>query len=256
MSAYFITKRRKPKTSNTMRHICLLFAACIFFMVHALEGTAQTGKTDSASFHPHWEIGVDLLPLIDKENAPKNSLFARRNYFQKNGLGRAWRLRAGMEVEVRDFSDVAHWTPSTFRTYAPYLTLGHEWQHVSKGFRWFVGIEGSGSYAGKKDFYLSAFVLSDSLRQKVAVNEWSVGVSGIIGFQVRLSSNIWLSSEAALLSNFWHYHIKVDNYYRGILATGFKSEDFDDIFSLKVQPMYVINLIYSIKSNRHENKKT
>jgi hypothetical protein len=243
----------KAAKSNTMRYYLLFVAPCILLHLFAIDCKAQSIKVDT-SFHPHWEIGVDLLPLIDKENAPKNSLFARRNYFQKNGLGRAWRMRAGVEVEVRDFTGVARWTPDIFRTYAPYLSIGHEWQRVSKGFRWFVGVEGSGSYVKKDFFYLAS--LADSLRQKVVVNEKKVGVKGILGFQVRLSSNIWLSSEAALSANFWHYHKKVDDYYRGILATGIKSEDFDDVFSINFHPLYVINLIYSLKSIHHESKKT
>ena len=236
-----------------MRYYCLLLATCILFTMSALECTAQRAKVDT-SFHPHWEIGVDLLPLIDKENAPANSLFARRNYYQKNGLGRAWRFRAGVEVEVRDFTDVAHWTPSTYRTYAPYLSFGHEWQHISKGFRWFAGVEGSGRYTKKDFFYLAS--VADSLREKIMIREWEIGATGLLGFQVRLSPNIWLSAEAALSANFWHYHFKDDAYYRDVLSTGILSEDFDDIFKLQIHPLYVINLIYSIKSTRHENKKT
>ncbi len=237
-----------------MRYYFLLLAS-ILFTVTAIDCKAQNAKVDT-SFHPHWEIGVDLLPLIDKENAPKNSLFARRNYFHQNGKGRAWRMRAGAEVEVRDFSDVAHWTPSTFRTYAPYLSIGHEWQRVSNKFRWFFGIDGGVSYSRRNDFYLSTFVLTDSLREKIVVNEWRFAINGVLGFQVKISNNLSLGSEASLIASYRSYHFKNDSYYRGILATGNKSEDFDDVFNLKLNPIYVINLIYSIKSKRHENRKT
>lgn len=239
-----------------MRYYLLLVAPCIMLCFFALDCKAQNTKADT-TFHPHWEIGLDLLPLIDKENAPKNSLFARRNYFEKYGKGRAWRVRAGMEVEKRNYSNVAYWTPDNYNSYSPYLSFGHEWQYsIGKRFRWFVGVDGQCSYIRRNDFYISTFVLTDSLREKIVVNEWKFGLNGVIGFKLNITSALSISSEAIVSANYWHYHYKNDAYYKGILAEGILSEDFDKIFRFQFYPIYVINLTYTIKTIRHENKKT
>ncbi len=239
-----------------MRYYFRLFAPCIMLCFFITDCKAQNTKVDT-TFHPHWEIGVDLLPLIDKETAPKNSLFARRNYFQKGGLGRAWRFRAGVDVEVRDFSDVVHWTPDKYKSYAPYISFGHEWQYgIGKKFQWLAGVDGFSSYARRNDFYLSTFVLTDSLREKIVVNEWKFGLNGVIGFKLNITPTISISSEAVVSANYWHFHYKNDAYYRGILAENIKSEDFDNIFRFQVYPIYVINLTYTIKMIHHEKKKT
>lgn len=232
---------------------CYLLPACILFIMFTLDCNAQGAAKADNTFLPHWEIGVDLLPLIDKENAPANSLFARCNYYQKGGKGRAWRLRAGVETEIRDFIDIVHWEPSTFRTYAPYVSFGHEWQHVSKGFRWFAAVDGSGSY-NKGDFFYLANI-TDSLQEKVIIKDWTLGATGILGFQVRLFPNIWLSSEAAVAASYWHHHYKNDSYYSGVFSPGNLSEGTDKIFRFQVHPLYVIHLIYSLKKPHHENKK-
>jgi hypothetical protein len=232
-----------------MRYYLLLFAS-ILFTATAIDCHAQNTKADT-TFHPHWEIGVDLLPLIDKENAPKNSLFARRNYFQKNGIGRAWRMRAGVEVEQRDFIDVGRWTPDTYRTYEPYLSIGHEWQHISKGFRWYYGMEGFGSYYRQKFEYLNFPDIS--FREGGFNQEYRIGVAGLIGFQLKLANDIFIASESNLSAYYRRYDFESDQLPVG---TGGHSEEQEKVFAIGFHPLFVINLIYSIKSKRHENKKT
>lgn len=236
-----------------MRYYFLLLAS-ILFTVAAIDCKAQNAKVDT-SFHPHWEIGVDLLPLIDKENAPKNSLFARRNYFQQNGKGKAWRMRAGVEVEKREFIDVGRWTPDTYRTYEPYLSIGHEWQHISKGFRWYYGMEGFGSYYRQEFEYLTS--AADSIREGGFSEELNIGISTLIGFQISIATNLFISSEANLTGFFRRHH--TDSYAIYGDSPGNLSGhtyEINEVWGTQFRALYVINLIYSIKSKRHEKKKT
>jgi hypothetical protein len=222
----------------------------IFFIALSIDCIAQANGLDSTAFHPHWEIGVDLLPLIDKENAPANSLFARRNYFQKNGKGRAWRLRAGLEVEKRDFKDVSRPIPDTYRTYGPQISIGHEWQRLSKGFRWFFGVDGFGSYQRQNFEYLNFPTLS--FREGGLQEEHKIGIAATIGFQVKLIEKLHLSSETNLSGFYRRSHFVSDQLPVG---TGGHSEELEEVGTVRFRPLYVINLIYSIKSIRHENKK-
>lgn len=227
---------------------CFLFALFL-----AIDCFAQQHQADTAAFRPYWEIGADLLPLINKENVPANSLFARRNYHLENGRGKALRLRAGVDVEVRDFSDVVHWTPSIFRTYAPFLSIGHEWQRSTKSYKWFAGIDGSVGLSRYNSFFLAA--ISDSLQEKVLSKEWNIGAVGLLGFQARLSPNISVSAEAALSVNYRHYTYDNDSYYGGIHSPGILSYETDKVLGAGIQPLYVINLIYSLKPSNHGVKK-
>ncbi len=235
-----------------MRLIISLLAIGFTLAFFTSDCLAQTAKADT-TFKPHWEIGVDLLPLIDKENVPKTTLFARRNYSLKNGAGKAWRLRAGVDTEVRDFIDVGRWTPDTYRTYAPYLSIGHEWQRTSGVFRWFAGIEAVGSYYRQNFFYL--LTLSDSLRWKGFKKEFKIGMNGTLGCQVKLANNLWLSSEAALSVAYRRSHYKGDDIHIDGTLGGY-SDNLEKVFVSEFRPLYVINLIYSLKSIRHANKKT
>ncbi len=249
--SYFV-KSAKATNTNTMRYHCLLFASCILFTMYALDCSAQGAKVDT-TFRPHWEIGVDLLPLIDKENAPANSLFARRNYFQKNGLGRAWRLRAGVEVEKRDYIDVGRWKPDTYRTYEPYLSVGHEWQHLDKGFHWFVGVDGFGSYYRQKFKILTS--PADSIREGGFAEEYKFGIAMTLGFQIRLVNNLSISSEANFSGFFRRYHTDSYAIYGEPGHKSGHSYELDKVWGIQLRPLYVINLNYSIKSIRHEIKK-
>lgn len=232
-----------------MRYHSLLPIICLLLTAVAIDCTAQSAQQVDTTFRPHSEIGVDLLPLIDKENVPKNSLFVRRNYFQKHGLGRAWRMRAGVEVEIRDFQDVGRWVPDTYRTYAPYLSVGHEWQHIGRGFRWYVATEGFGSYYRQKFKYLN---LPTPDLEGGYINSHIIGIMGAMGFQIKLSSSVWVASEANLSGYYSKYKFQSD---RLPVGTGGHSEELEKIFALKFRPLYVINIIYSIKAKHHENKK-
>lgn len=216
----------------------------------ALSGTAQT-KSDSL-FRKHWEVGLDVLSLFDKNNVPAASVFFRRNYSMKNGLGEAWRFRAGVETVARDFTSNVWTTPQTHQTYMPYLSGGHEWQRQSDRFKWFAGCDLPVSYV--QDDQFSLIVLADSSVGDYHFKEINIGLHVFVGLQFQVSSSIAISIESALISNFRHWHLSDKSGHLGYPPSGIGEEN-ENVVTTKIQPFQVINLIYKLNSTHHEHKK-
>lgn len=74
-----------------------------------LQAFVAKAQTNSEIYNKNtinsWEIGTDLLWLIDKNQVPAN-LFVRSNFTNKKNKLRAWRLRLGLAMSYRDSIDI------------------------------------------------------------------------------------------------------------------------------------------------------
>ncbi|MEQ8240912.1 MAG: hypothetical protein RIA69_16975 [Cyclobacteriaceae bacterium] len=90
---------------------------------------AQEDKTGNFPYIPEksWEVGTDLLWLIDKNTLPANNLLVRRNYTTEYSVRHAWRLRMGVNLSRRDSLTIFDFLNELNTTYLM-IRMGHEWQ--------------------------------------------------------------------------------------------------------------------------------
>ncbi len=93
-----------------------------------------------------WEIGTDLLWLIDKNQVPAN-LFVRSNFANKKNKLRAWRLRLGLNMSYRDSIDIGDPFAKELNNISIFARAGYEWQHkVEEKVLLYYGVDVGFSY--------------------------------------------------------------------------------------------------------------
>lgn len=109
------------------------FVLLVFTLLISSQITwAQTTKNDTISLIPKWEVGLNLLSLFNEGNVPKASIFFRRNYAISNQKCKALRFRIGLDSEIRDGYTFEGLLTGEYKTYTPYLSIGHEWKQAFK----------------------------------------------------------------------------------------------------------------------------
>ena len=95
-----------------------------------------------------WEIGTDLLWLIDKNQVP-TSVFVRSNYVTKKNKLRAWRLRLGLNMSYRDSITINRPFDNELNNISIFARVGYEWQHkVEEKVLLYYGADVGFSYSG------------------------------------------------------------------------------------------------------------
>jgi hypothetical protein len=232
-------------------------------------GAQSARRTVSADldtiFRKNWEIGVDLLPLIDRENVPATSLFGRYNFGYKNGRSHALRLRAGVDSRTSNFTNADQGDIGRYyyEDHLPYLSIGYQRNtYFSHRSFWYWGGDlmfGSTPGTISNVQYPVGLVGpgGDSVLYSARYRTLTGGVSGIIGLQINLFKNVSLSLESSLMAWYADYHIEGRTYYeydRSITI----SEGYNDSqeFVMKFRPIHTINLVYTLNKKRHVRHKT
>ena len=101
-------------------------------LLFCITASAQNQKSEKEIVIPQesWEVGTDLLWLIDKNQLPASNLFLRRNYTTDKGARRAWRLRLGVDVSSRDSVNINDPIDNELNETYLLLRFGHEWQYM------------------------------------------------------------------------------------------------------------------------------
>lgn len=177
-----------------MRHFLMLLILCSGFNLYAQDKPKQ------------WEIGVDLLPLLDKNNLPEKSFFVRYHLKDKN---RAWRLRGGF-----DRNPISHYYP-TLDVLEPYYLkmldenpLDKTW-YLRPGMEWhlkttphsvfYVGGDIHLLYAYNKYGYDIGRKDNDfKIRQRVEYQVLKTGLAGFAGVSYFPYNWLSLSIESSL----------------------------------------------------------
>ena len=108
------------------------YILCIILLVSV--SSKSIGQTKDSNPNQYiltesWEIGTDLLWLINKNQLPPSNIFVRRNLETQKGTRHGWRLRVGADVSIRDSVNVTDPIDNELNETYLLLQIGHEWQY-------------------------------------------------------------------------------------------------------------------------------
>jgi hypothetical protein len=160
-------------------------------------GYGQVRKTEKEKDTTRqWELGLDLLWLIDKNQVPATSLFARYNFVNKKSQQRALRFRVGVDNITYDSAQIDVPMNDKIDIFSPYLRIGYEWQReINQKASYFFGVDLSGKYSQYKAniVYYGPIRLLQETDKK-----WEFGIIPFIGFKYNPVSWLALSSESSI----------------------------------------------------------
>lgn len=202
-----------------------------------------------------WEIATDLLWLIDKNTAPRFSVFTRKNFSTKNGHYRAWRLRVGANYEWEDLQAGVD-TSSYSRNweYEVFLRPGYEWQKQLGKFQLNYGLDAHFRWRRTdvikfEDFSGPSGQILDS-RSIGFSQTWEWGLSGFIGAKYFISPRWSISAEANLTVIYQNFYSELKSYnidiFTGLVSNVLTGYGRSDVSSLRLRfnPLYVLQVSY------------
>lgn len=221
----------------------------MFLMAFSLQ--AQSKNTTKRDSFPSakWEIGLDVLSLFEKNNVPAASIFFRRNYAQSAFRGKAWRFQVGMDTEVRNYDSNARFFPDTWRSYGPYLGVGHEWQFHQKRFTWFSGVDLTTSYQISDTYQILS--ATDSTVVDAHLEKLNIGLNALLGAQWALTKNLKVALESSFYLRYESYFLdSPSGKYNIPQETWGQTMITDKKFTTSLQPFWTVRFIYQIP--KHE----
>jgi hypothetical protein len=235
---------------STLR-VLLSGTVLVALLLSAMPLRAQTARRTASAdsdtiFRKNWEVGLDLLGLVNENNVPKTSIFLRRTYAGSNHKSRAWRFRLGMDSQRRKSNDYEGFSIGDYDIYTPYLLIGHEWRHRIKRSTWYFATDLSGKY-----YYVDQIVFQGiNNYDEVKVRNPEISAHGVLGCQMHILGNLSVGIESALTVTYLEYHL--DN--KSLSGGGIGGFDRRDILT-SVQPFMTINLFYSLQTYKKNAKK-
>ncbi len=190
-----------------------------------------------------WEIGLDLLWLIDKNHVPPTTLFVRYNFVNDKNEKRAWRFRLGVDYSTYDSAQLPNPRDNEIDIVAPYMRLGYEWQkEINQKSSYFFGVDFSAFYSQ----YKAKIVIYPGPNLLQATDKtWEFGAIPFIGFKYRPTKWLAISTEISL--NFIYRIRREEDKVTDINFPndpgGQSKIDVND-FTTGFQPISVINLCF------------
>ncbi len=191
-----------------------------------------------------WEIGLDLLWLIDKNTLPPTSLFARYNFVKKNNKPAAWRLRFGVDISHYDSSQISNAAPHDIKNTLVFIQPGYEWQVIKKRYVFFYGLDAKAGYS-KYDFDNIVLTTDGEWTQFYGTDKtFEYGLSPFLGFKYNFNNWLSISAESSITMEYKVRRqnseaIKVDTQ----LPAGSGAINVDN-FIILANPISVINLCF------------
>ncbi len=187
----------------------------------------------------HWEVGIDLLPLINKETLPAASVFGRYHFTTPAGREMALRLRVGGNSSATDSSGLLF--DGKFNEQMStiwFLRAGVEWRKsISKRFLVYIGGDLGYHYSSEKVEGLRFFPFStDPLPFYTEVTASDLQGHLITGFVFFIHKNVSLSFEPTFSLAFNTGARKSEFAGSETTTTNFST------FNLLVNPLQVLNL--------------
>lgn len=217
-----------------------------FILLTSITYGQTKNKKNETDTTKHWEVGLDLLWLIDKNQVPSTSLFGRYNFVDKGNSYKAWRFRIGMDNNYYDSSRINGMMPHDIKVNSILLRPGFEWQkRPNLKYTFFYGGDLNLFYRQEKFKNIIATV-PEPLQYDGTFKTWELGLVGFIGF--KYSPIKWLSISTESTLNIM-YRIRRDKSQTGPPAfpgaSGESGLSVDD-FHINVFPISVINLCFKI----------
>jgi hypothetical protein len=204
---------------------------------------AQTQQTEASPPEPYspyqWEVGTDLLWLINKNQLPAQSLFARYNYQTAAGKSRGVRLRLGLDYMQLDSAQVDHTGRVRDNFIMPFLRLGYEFQQTNGRQVLFYGADIHHSYS-RLNF--SRLIQGSAYHLNGTDKKFQLGLIGFVGYKYFFSNRLSLSAElsAQKIYNRRRYNDTIDEV--ALPGGGGRASIQVDSFIFRVNPLSVINL--------------
>jgi hypothetical protein len=173
-----------------------------------------------------WEVGIDLLPLINKNTIPP-SLFAKRLSLKQKQrsfgyVRRGIRTRLGFDINNPDLL-----IPYRNESYRVVFRPGYEWQVRLKSIDISYGLDLIGQYE-KVHLENSSVVDPIVLEYRFAI----LGLAPVVGLSYKVVKNIRLSIESNIEVAY------TNSKYIDVLATETRSENG---LRIRANPIYVLN---------------
>lgn len=223
-----------------------------FLILSTLSTYGQSKKKNESDSTKQWEIGLDLLWLINKNQVPATSIFTRYNYLNKKNKLSAWRLRVGIDNNNYDSSQVDNLEPRDINTFSLLLRPGVEFQKsISKRSLFYYGLDVH-FYVFRQKFYNVVSSTPDPNISEGKFKTFEFGLIPFVGFKYYPTKWFALSIESTLSAT---YRIKRDKGQTGTVAfpgSGGKSEKNVDDFNIKISPITVVNFSYIINKKLNE----
>jgi hypothetical protein len=218
-----------------------LLSIILLMMICYSHAMSQQRKTETPKIERHkWDVGLDLLWLIDKNVVPP-SLFLRLNTEKKGQLA-AYRFRIGGDYTER-LNVVDSLSTTMLQTNLnTFLCVGKEWQKQWEQFQLFYGT----------DIFLNfGYAIVENARDEKGyfprIRTTSLGVSPLIGMRYFVHSNISFSTEA-------HFNFYYREEYRRVVDRNnpqpspeghtYSIVNRFQHFKMDINPIYTLNLTY------------
>lgn len=185
-----------------------------------------------------WNVGTDLLWLIDKNTLPSTTLFVKRNVQPENKKPGALRMRVGLGFDTIERS-LTSGQPSLYEAkgFDILTRLGYEWQIQRGKHQIFYGSDLHLEYNYR---YTTVYVPETQAKDEVESRNWNIGPVVFIGYQFFLTSQISFSTEAT-------YGIIYGRDWNSQKTSFPNTPDIDNVetvnntWNSKIIPLYVIN---------------
>lgn len=175
----------------------LLIAVAIFLNITYSVGQDSTHANvnkESIPFYK-WEIGIDVLPLIDKAKDPFGYIL-KRNFQSASG-------RQALRLKILPKWQYTPLIGGDSYAYSINLAIGYEWQKLYNHFAILYGFD---PYFQRDQIKISGNQVGVITEQ----NTLKVGVSGFIGGRYYLGKHIAVTLESHLF--YQYYDTKMNNY--------------------------------------------
>lgn len=167
-----------------------LFSFSVYGQTKVVQNERDTSR--------QWEIGLDMLWLIDKNSLPPTSLFARYNFIKKNNKSAAWRLRVGVDVSHYDSSQIRNLAPHDIKNTLIFIQPGYEWQIIKKRYVFFYGLDAKAGYS-KHDFDNTVLMQGGVWTRFYGEDKtFEYGLSPFFGFKYNFNNWLSISAESSI----------------------------------------------------------
>lgn len=225
-----------------MKKTLLISALLLLFLSEAFDAHAQEkNKTilipmqqEDTLVRYTWEIGTDLLWLIDKNILPATNIFIRKNLVTKNDRLTALRLRFGLDLNKMDSSQIWNNNPVERFHISPFMRIGHEWQAQVDRFQLFYGVDLHLLYSYNFERFEHT---NRGTGGTGRINLFQVGPVGFIGIKYFLNSYLSLSMEGG-------YQALYESFVLKGRSTSTRNETHRTELSMNLIPIHFINFSY------------
>ncbi len=222
--------------------LVLLVALCVS---PAYAQTQQTEASLSEPYSPYkWEIGTDLLWLINKNQLPAQSVFARYNYQTAAGKSRGVRLRLGLDYMRLDSSGTGNSFRNRSSTIRPLVRIGYEFQQPYDRQFIYYGADLHLSYYNNN---FSRLMQMDQIKDTGRDETMEIGPALFVGYKFFVTKRLSISTEISAQAIYKKRRFQAD--YLSVLHPGASAGTRNlqiDKLSFEVLPLSLINISFHI----------